>query len=151
MSATGGRLTRRALVAGGVLVAVAAASASWLKLRPSVDELLVRMVRKHVRSRPLDEAGLRRFAADYKREHLGNAEQHRSWQALRLLGPSYELLSLPDIDGTLGRLHDLERHVVSAYLLASSYFTAQDTSAPVQYVALVNKKSVCRNPFARFD
>jgi hypothetical protein len=95
----------------------------------------------------LDEAGVRRFAADLASLHAISSSRLRMISAL---GPVYARSDLMQHTFLSTGIHHGEERVVTSYLLSSDFFSnGSDESKTVNYLGLYDPLRACGNPFAR--
>jgi hypothetical protein len=137
---------RRLFLTGALLLTAAASTgALWLGFRPESRELWVeRALRKHLPGVDLDPASLASFAASFVQSHEFDDRRMEIavWmdQAMPAIARRIEKAER--------RIAQLERAVVSDYLLGSNFFRVADPRAEtIIYSAAL---PACGNPFAVF-
>lgn len=138
-------IQRRHVLIAGAALAAAASGAAWIAIRSEhPSEWIEAVVRKHLPGVPLDPATLQSFA-----ERMANEAEFRARKvalALRLDKATSSLVRLaPEVEGKIG---ELERLVLSAYLSSSNFFRVRDPRAETIYC--VDDTPLCGNPFAVF-
>lgn len=149
------KISRRMMLAGGVGAACAAGAAAvggrhhWRRLRqPSAGDL-AGLLRERLGHLPLDEGGVDAFAQEYVRRYGASP---MSVHHERTLGGVLRLdaaLRLAPAE-LRQEILDFERHLVSRYLLSTTYFRAP-RGEPVRYLAFADPYEMgCANPLAQF-
>lgn len=146
---------RRFLLYGASGAAVLAAAYAggwwWFKVRNGdTEDLIVSVLRKHLKGMPIDEADMRNFARSLQKRYSA----HRRLAMIGMLGPIYERLDIyrlmPETRKSFRRFEDT---VVGEFLLSTDFFdNNEDISEPIAYFGPYNTYSrICANPFAQFD
>lgn len=146
MTSAQARFNRRQLLAAGAtLVVVGSAGTLWLAMRShDTQDWIEAVVRKHLPSARLDSASLRAFAM-----RLANEPEFQSQKiALALdvdaLAPAIVRIA-PEVSR---KIEQLERRVLSSYLLGSNFFRVTDPRT--ETILCGEPMPACGNPFAQF-
>jgi hypothetical protein len=139
---------RTFLLAGaGVLTAFVG---GWRALASSQHEVVMQVLRKRLSYLRLDEAGLRRFAADMvARDIISPVRLH----ALGAMMPFYQHLALAGREGWLHSMRHGEERIITLFLMSSDFFAhGAREDRTVHYLDFYdarNNPMACSNPFAR--
>jgi hypothetical protein len=138
-------MKRRALF--GLAAAGMAALVGYRVWRSRDEDAVVDVLKKRLGYLRVDEAGMRRFAADFAAHR---AVPTRRLRAVAALWPAYRFVPLRV--GIPGSRHaDLvEEHIASTFLMSTDFFSnGADTGAPVVYGRYYDAMNACSNPFRR--
>jgi hypothetical protein len=143
-------MRRRTFIWGGVGAGALAAIAGWRLAANSQQDVVISVLRRRLGYLRLDEAGMRRFAADLV------ATGKISGSRLRALGafsPLYSSIALITHDRWMHGIKHGEERITTLYLMSSDFFVnGANESLPVRYLRLYSAQTdpvACSNPFAR--
>jgi len=120
----------------------------WRFARTTPQEAIMTVLRKRLDYLILDEAGMRRFAADMlSRSGISSLRL----RALSTLAPLYNHLALTGHDGWLENVRHGEERLTTMFLLSSDFFrNGRQEKRTVHYLAYYDPLQTCTsNPFAR--
>ncbi len=143
-------ISRRAFLAEA-LAALGGLGAWWaargLGLPGYTDDLVVRILRRHLSYLRLDDADLRAFARDVTADL--DLLQTRDVRLAAYAWPLYPFLPAGFLAGN-PRVRSLENEVVTRFLQSTDFFwNGADESVPVRYLGYYRPGIACFNPFLR--
>jgi len=138
-------ISRRGMLAG---LAAGAALAAWRVGNVSAEDAVIEVLRRRLHYLQLNADGLKAFARDLI------ASQSISATKIRIAGAAGLLIPAPTSTAGLSMmLRAGEEHIVSVYLLSSSFFrSGSDVGKTIEYLGYYDPhQHPCGNPFARFE
>lgn len=146
MTSANARVNRRQLlVAGAALAVVGSAGTLWLAMRShETQDWIQAVVRKHLPSARLDAASLRAFATTLANEPAFRSQKIALALDVDALAPAIVRIA-PEVSR---KIEQLERRVLSSYLLASNFFRVGDPRTDT--ILCGEPMPACGNPFAQF-
>jgi hypothetical protein len=139
-------MKRRVFILSGL--AAAGAVVAWQAIDTSDEDAIAMVLRRRLDYLKLDPDGVRRFARDLAAKHvISRAKIH----VLSGIKPLYMHYRLSSGSNTLAyQLRHGEDRIVASYLIGSDFFIkGSDETRVVQYLALMDSRHACGNPFAR--